>query len=128
MKPMELAKVKNGDITYILKRYFEPQNFICSHCKVPHSEQSVGSDTYDRQHMDKYILQKTLDGTIKWDVLLDSHNLQNINKKYECSFDQMQWSFSVVGFKKNYNEWHYHYELQWTNEYGEHGKLKKYLM
>lgn len=329
MKPIELAKVKNGDITYILKRYFEPQNFICSHCNVPHSEQSVGeytqngqkniickecfgllsgttqknrkneskkaakknvpinnqpmpqnsvvkkktiaiddvfyedwtyaqklgfrcnvcdkhkssnhivyafsngkktkmckhcfsnivnnrmelqtiknpykkydvgldtpvsmmelflkdkklfnkiaddkkahlkispslvkffrntklsgesykkdmmdlrqkwdsqnkkdkeeyiqdtSDTYDRQHMDKYILQKTLDGTIKWDVLLDSHNLQNINKKYECSFDQMQWSFSVVGFKKNYNEWHYHYELQWTNEYGEHGKLKK---
>ncbi len=57
----------------------------------------------------------------KW----DPHNLQNINKKYECSFDQMQWSFSVVGFKKNYNEWHYHYELQWTNEYGEHGKLKK---
>lgn len=42
MKPMELAKVKNGDITYILKRYFESQNFICSHCNVPHSEQSVG--------------------------------------------------------------------------------------
>ena len=42
MKPMELAKVKNGDITYNLKRYFESQNFICSHCDVPHSEQSVG--------------------------------------------------------------------------------------
>lgn len=49
MKPMELAKVKNGDITYILKRYFEPQNFICSHCNVHHSEQSVGEYTQNGQ-------------------------------------------------------------------------------
>ena len=83
------------------------------------------SDIYDRQHMDKYILQKTLDGIIKWNVLLDSNKLQNVNKKYECSFDKMQWTFSVVGFKKDYNEWHYHYELQWTNEYGESGVLSR---
>lgn len=69
------------------------------------------------EHVEQKLLNTTLQKEIQWTELLDVHSQTSINRKYECKYFDLNWEFSVTGFKGNDGKWHAHYELKWKNSY-----------
>lgn len=116
MKPIELAKVKNGDVTYVLKRYFEPQNFICSNCKTSNYEKSIGE--YVQNGKKNFLCKKcfgALTGTIqknkkneaKKNVSINNQSISqnSVVKKKTMAIDDViyeDWTYAQkLGFRCN---------------------------
>ena len=74
------------------------------------------TNKYEKENIAKDILTKTIEDKIKWEVILDSRKPKDISNKYKCNFDHKQWIFTAIGYTKEYDVWHFHYELQWTDE------------
>ena len=111
------GKSYNNDIA-VLKTAWEVYN-------IKQQRKNVRDTTirYGKTNIDKTLLEQTVKGKLKWEVVLETCKRHDIDCEYRCNFDHKQWTFSVIGFTKSYDDWHFHYELQWTDKNGDKGTI-----